>query len=95
MLLPEEAVLEGDQDGSREPGQEAVWIPSKQQVETVLTKTGVAPSRKALTREKKEESSIVALINKVEIIWRIAFPLIFLLLNLIYWVYYLAVSVSE
>ncbi|XP_031567075.1 glycine receptor subunit alphaZ1-like isoform X2 [Actinia tenebrosa] len=95
MLLPEEAVLEGDQDGSGEPGQEAVWVPSKQQVETVLTKTGVAPCKKNVSRARKDQSSIVALINKVEIVWRIAFPLTFLLLNLIYWVYYLAVSVSK
>ena len=95
MLHPEEAVLEGDQDGSREPGQEAVWIPSKQQVETVLTKTGVAPSKKAPVRERKDGGSIVALINKVENVWRVAFPLTFLVLNLIYWVYYLAISVPE
>ncbi|KAK3727159.1 hypothetical protein QZH41_015179, partial [Actinostola sp. cb2023] len=85
------ALLESEHEAAiQEPGQEAVWIPTKK-METVLTKMGVAPTKIPL-QEKKGETRIIDLINKVENAWRIAFPLIFLLLNVVYWVYYLGIA---
>ncbi|XP_048587018.1 glycine receptor subunit alpha-3-like isoform X2 [Nematostella vectensis] len=95
LIEPDDGLNPIDPDGTDgrprpEPGQEAIWIPGKHQVETVLTKKGVAPTKKPL--DKKNDNHYINLLTKVEYIFRIAFPLTFVILNVFYWVYYLTIA---
>ncbi|KAJ7334515.1 hypothetical protein OS493_014838 [Desmophyllum pertusum] len=70
--------------GSRpSSGQEAVWIPGKHQVETVTRPGGCRSSRKA-----QEEDHFVKILDTVEFFSRLLFPLVFIFLNIAYWLYY-------
>lgn len=70
--------------GSRpSSGQEAVWIPGKHQVETKV-KSGRCGSPKKV----QEEDHFVKILNTVEFFSRLLFPLVFIFLNIAYWLYY-------
>jgi len=70
--------------GSRpSSGHEAVWIPGKHQVETV-TKSGRCRS----SRRSTDEDHFVKILNTVEFFSRLLFPLVFIFLNVAYWLYY-------
>lgn len=71
--------------GSRpSSGQEAVWIPGKHQVETVAR-----PGRcRGSSKKSHEEYHFVKILNTVEFFSRLLFPLVFLFLNVAYWIYY-------
>lgn len=67
----------------RSSGQEAVWIPGKQQVETV-----VKPGRCRSSKKSPREDHFVKILNTVEFFSRLLFPLVFIFLNIAYWLYY-------
>ena len=71
--------------GSRQSsGQEAVWIPGKNQVETVMK-----PGRcKCSTKSAQEVDHYVKILNTVEFFSRLLFPIVFIFLNIAYWLYY-------
>ena len=71
--------------GSRpSSGQEAVWIPGKHQVETVAR-----PGKcRGGSKKPREEYHFVKILNTVEFFSRLLFPIVFLLLNVAYWLYY-------
>lgn len=70
--------------GSRpSSGQEAVWIPGKHKVETVST-----PGRCRGSKKDQEEDHFVRMLNTVEFFSRLLFPLVFIFLNVAYWLYY-------
>lgn len=67
--------------GSRpSSGQEAVWIPGKQQVETVAR-----PGRCRGSKKAQEENHYVKILNTVEFFSRLLFPVVFIFLNVAYW----------
>lgn len=71
--------------GSRpSSGQEAVWIPGKHQVETVA-RPGKCRGR---SKKPREEYHFVKILNTVEFFSRLLFPIVFLFLNVAYWLYY-------
>ncbi|XP_068695496.1 gamma-aminobutyric acid receptor subunit beta-like [Montipora foliosa] len=73
--------------GSRPSSEhEAVWIPGKQQVETVTK-----PGRCGSGKKAPEKDRYVKILNKVEFFSRLLFPLVFILLNIAYWIYYVGI----
>lgn len=71
--------------GSRpSSGQEAVWIPGKHQVETVAR-----PGKcRGSSKKPHEEYHFVKILNTVEFFSRLLFPIVFIFLNVAYWIYY-------
>ena len=73
--------------GSRPSSEhEAVWIPGKQQVETVTK-----PGRCGSGKKAPEKDRYVKILNKVEFFSRLLFPLVFIFLNIAYWIYYVGI----
>lgn len=70
--------------GSRpSSGQEAVWIPGKSQVETVTR-----PGKCRGSKKPPSEDHYVRILNTVEFFSRLLFPVVFIFLNIAYWLYY-------
>lgn len=70
-------------DSRPSSGQEAVWIPGKHQVETVMK-----PGRCRSSKKSQEHDHFVKILNTVEFFSRLLFPLVFIFLNIAYWLYY-------
>lgn len=70
----------------RSSGQEAVWIPEKQQVETMMKQ-----GRCRLAKKPPTGDHYVKLLNTVEFFSRLLFPLVFIFLNIAYWIYYVGI----
>lgn len=70
----------------RSSGQEAVWIPEKQQVETMMKQ-----GRCRLAKKPPTGDHYVKLLNTVEFFSRLLFPLVFIFLNIAYWIYFVGI----
>lgn len=70
----------------RSSGQEAVWIPEKQQVETMMKQ-----GRCRLAKKSPTGDHYVKLLNTVEFFSRLLFPLVFIFLNIAYWIYFVGI----